>query len=332
MQWQATTRFILQTSFCAWAAVVPAAAAAATDTEVLRWIPADTRVIFQIDPTTAAAHPRAREALGVDALMAPFAAPRVDAAKLRRVTVAYVSAAGAVAPVAFTQGQSALTGEFARLHGDALDTVAGRKLFKAKAASGGAAGGALVLVEGCIVEGGRTQLHTVLTQSASTALTLAGEGHAAAGQLFGVQSASPVSLVYIAPGEGADLYAVMQDLDRILGADIAKALQPYQKPIQMLGTTEGVRLDMRQEGTELATTLWMVMPNAMAAQITSVSLDAGRDMARVAAAGAVKQGSMSASDARALEAALETMHTAAQGDVVKVSLRVPQEPAATGSR
>ena len=100
----------------------------------------------------------------------------------------------------------------------------------------------------------------------------------------------------------------------------------------MLGITQGIRLDLRQEGAELATSLWMVMPNPMAAQITSVSLDAGRDMARVAAAGAVKQGSMSASDARALEAALQTMQTSADGDVVKVQLRVPQEPVGTGSR
>jgi len=135
-------------------------------------------------------------------------------------------------------------------------------------------------------------------------------------------------LVYVAPAEGADLYAVMQDLDRVLGTVLAKSLQPYQKAIQMLGTTQGVRLDLREEAAELATTLWMVMPNAMAAQITSVSLDAGRDMARVAAASAVKQGSMTAGDARILDAALETMRTGADGDVVKVQLRVPQEPPA----
>lgn len=329
MQWLGCGRFILQTSVCVVAAL-PLAAGAATDPEVLRWIPADTRVVFQVDPAGARAQPRAREALGLDALLAPFAAPRLDAVKLHRVTVAYVPSAGTTSPVAFTQGQAALTSEFARLHGNALDPVAGRKLF---APSQGGTGTALALVDpACIAEGARTTLHTVLTQSTSASRTLAGEGHEAARQLFGVQSAAPVSLVYMAPGAGADLYAVLQDLDRILGVEIAKALQPYQKAIQMLGITQGVRLDLRQDGAELATTLWMVMPNRMAAQITSVSLDAGRDMARVAAAGAVKQGSMGASDARALEAALQTMQTGADGDVVKVQLRVPQESLGAGSR
>jgi len=328
MRWLRSGRFILQVGVCLVAALQ--AAGAAADPEVLRWIPGDTRVVFQVDPAGARAQPRAREALGLDALLAPFAAPRLDAAKLHRVIVAYVPSAGTTSPAAFTQGQAALTSEFARLHGAALDPVAGHKIF---ASSQGGAGAALTLLDpGWIAEGARATLHTVLTQAASAARTLAGEGHDAAHQLFGVQSAAPVSLVYVAPGDGADLYAVMQDLDRILGIEISKALQPYQKAIQMLGITQGIRLDLRQEGAELATSLWLVMPNPMAAQITSVSLDAGRDMARVAAAGAVKQGSMSASDARALEAALQTMQTSADGDVVKVQLRVPQEPVGTGSR
>ena len=328
MRWLGLGRFI----FCVGVVVGTgsAVAGAAADTDVLRWIPADTRLIFQIDPAGAAAQPRARQALGVDALLARFSAPHLAAAKLRRVTVAYVLQAGTPSPVAFTQGQSPFAADFTPLHGDALDTVAGRKLF---ATSKGSAGAALALVDpGCIAEGARATLSTVLTQSASVARTLGGDGHQAARQLLGEPSAAPVSLLYLAPGDGADLYTVLQDLDRILGGEIAKALQPYQKVIQMLGTTEGVRVDLRQEGAELATTLWMVMPNPMAAQITSVSLDAGRDMARVAAAGAVKQGSMSPGDARALEAALQTMQTGADGDVVKVQLRVPQESLSAGAR
>jgi hypothetical protein len=239
--------------------------------------------------------------------------------------VAYVPGSGAARPVVLSQGQASLTKQFARLHGAELETTAGHRLFAAPGRSG-----ALALVEpACIAEGARAALQSVVSTNESA--SLAGSGHENAQRLFD-RPAPPVSLVYVAPPQGADLFSVMQDLDAVLGAEMSKALAQYQKPIQMLGTTQGVRLDLQQEGADLATTLWLLMPNRMTAQIASVSLDAGRDMARVAANTAVKSGSLSKEDRAVLESALSTMETSADGELVRVHLRVPESASGSAIR
>jgi hypothetical protein len=309
------------------------------DVDLTRWLPAGTRVLLQVDPVRAAGQPRTREALGIDAVMATFASPRLEAGKLQRVTVAYVPDSGASQPVAFSQATASLAGDFAHLHGDALETAAGRRMFKP--AAGGAAGsgagaatGALTLIEPeCIAEGPRRALHAVLEQASTLSRALAGDGHASVRNLLIPSATDPaaVSLVYVAPGDGSDLFSVLQDLDRILGLDMSAGLEQYQKPMQLLGTLNGARLDLRQDGDDLATTLWLAMPNRMAAQIASVSLDAGKDMARVAAQSAVKAGNMTKKDALVLGSALDTMRTSSEGDVVRVSLRVARDAGTVGS-
>ncbi len=323
-----------QLAFVAGAAIsigLGANASVQAEIDLTRWFPADTRVLLQIDPARAAAQPRTREALGIDAVMAPFASPRLQGGKLQRVTVAYVAEAGAVQPVAFSQSAASLAKEFAHLHGDGLETAAGRRMFKPAA---GKATGALTLIEPeCIAEGPRRALHLVLAQTSTLSHSLAGDGHDSVRGLLVPSATDPaaVSLVYVAPGDGSDLFSVLQDLDRILGLDMSAGLEQYQKPMQLLGTLNGARLDLRQDGEDLATTLWLAMPNPMAAQIASVSLDAGKDMARVAAQNAVKSGSMSKKDALVLGSALDTMRTSSEGDVVRVSLRVPRDAGTVGS-
>jgi len=292
--------------------------------DVWRWIPSGTRVVVQFDPRVRD-QARARDALGVDALVARFVTPQ-RLPKLHAVTVAYVPVGEDAQPVAYTQGGATLTSDFARLHGPHLETASGRSMFGVRSASGAAS----QLEPECIAEGTRPALAAVLDIAASVTRTLAGVESESARRLLqqqASQAAFPVSLVYVAPPGGADLYAVIADLDRIFGAEMSAALEPYQKPIQMLGVAHAVRVDLRQDGRDLDTTLWLAMPNRMAAQIASVSLDASRDMVRVAARTAVKGGSMSADDAKLLEEALLTLQTQADGELVRVSVRVPESPA-----
>ena len=305
------------------ALLVYGAGAAHADLDVWRWIPAQTRVIVQYDPH-ARDQLRAREVLGVDALVARFGtAARLS--PLDHMTVAYVPASGGAQPVAFAHGAASLTPEFTRLRGAELESAAGHTLFGARAANA-----AVTQLEAeCVAEGSRRTLNGMLETTRSAAQTLAAIGSESARRLMqgGGRNPAPVSLVYVAPPGGADLYAVLQELDRVFGAEMSVALEGYQKPLQMLGVTHAVRLDLHQRGHDLDTTLWLAMPNRMAAQIASVSLDASRDMVRVAARGAVKSGGMSAQDAKLLEEALVTLETHAEGDVVRVSVRVPDEPA-----
>jgi hypothetical protein len=287
--------------------------------DVWRWIPSATRVVVQVDPA-APNQARARDVLGVEGLMARFATPP-RLSKLEQVTIAYVPADPGTGPVAFAHGTRALTNEFARLRGKELETTDGRAMFGVRSPSGAAA----LLEPECVAEGPRAALANVLSHASNAAQTLAGIDSEAAKRLVRrpAAGAAPVSLLYVAPPGGADLYAMIEELDRVFGAEMRVALQPYQKPIQLLGPAHAARLDLRQDGSELDTTLWLAMPNRMAAQIASVSLDASRDMVRMAARNAVKSGSMSADEAKLLEAALATLATQADGELVRVSLRVP---------
>jgi hypothetical protein len=287
--------------------------------DVWRWIPAETHVVVQVDPG-APNQARAREVLGVETLLSRFATPP-RLTKLEQVTIAYVPAEAGTGAVAFSHGTHALTSEFARLRGAELETNAGRAMFGVRSPSGAAA----QLEPECVAEGPRPVLSSVLSRAANAAQTLAGIESESARRLVQrpAAGAAPVSLLYVAPPGGADLYAMIEELDGVFGAEMRVALQPYQKPLQLLGPTHAARLDLRQDGAELDTTLWLAMPNRMAAQIASVSLDASRDMVRVAARNAVKSGGMTAEDAKLLEAALATLATQADGELVRVSLRVP---------
>jgi hypothetical protein len=302
--------------------VVAWAAAAHAGVDVWRWIPSDTRVVVEFDPA-AQGQARAREVLGVDALATRFATPP-RFAKLQQVTVAYVPGAGAAQPVAFAHGGTPLASAFARLRGKELAIESGRTLFAVRSASGAAA----LLESECVAEGPQSALTLVLQHAAQAARTLAAvEPESARRLLRGPGGeAAPVSLVYVAANGGADLFAVVEDLDRVLGSDLAPGLAAYQKPLQMLGLTHAVRLDLRQQGSDLDTTLWLAMPNRMAAQIASVSLDASRDIVRGAARSAVRGGSMTATDAKLLEEALATLQTQADGDLVRVAVRIPDGP------
>src|SRR5262245_61241007 len=295
----------------------------------LRWISSDTRLVFDVDPQRQASQPRAREALGLDPLLARFAVPRLDAAQVRQVMLAWVSRAGQTVPVAIVQRAAPFGTDFARLHGAKLESVNGFTMFRPATAG---KGGAVVLVEpACVVEGPRDVLRAMLPQVATIESSWAGADRATLQRLSAAKDPSAVALVYLPHGDGADLFAVLQDLDRILGVDVTRSVKEYEKTIQMLGPTRGARVDFAQDGADLAAAVALVMNNGMSAQLASMSLDAGRGMIRASVRNAVESASLSAADGAIVEATLETMRTSTDGDLLRVRLRIPAEaPAGEG--
>ena len=302
------------------AALLGTAARARADS--LHWVPADTRVLFRVDPQNAASQARARAALGLDALLGRLATGSLPSALVQDRVVAYVVEGTASHPVVFTNGTESLARAYEKLHGEKLETAGGMSMH----ASPTTAGWAMALVEpGCIAEGPRQTLRALLQHVASRGRTVHDlPASSVARRLVDLPAsqAAAVGLVYVAPPGGTDLYAILQDLDRTLGAEMSGGLASYQNALKMLGTTQGLRLDVRQDAAALATTLRLVMTNEMVAQIASVSLQAGKDMAKVASDAAVKAGTLSLQDAGVLSGALESMQTRSEGDLVTVRLRV----------
>jgi hypothetical protein len=69
----------------------------------------------------------------------------------------------------------------------------------------------------------------------------------------------------------------------------------------------------------------------MAAQLAEASITAGKDLARLASDTAVRAGTLTADDARQLDAVLATLQASATGDVVRVQAKLA-DPAALGAR
>lgn len=297
----------------------------------LGWIPSDTRVVFEIDPVGAERGPKARQAVGLDELWLKLVTAKIPSERLQQRVVAYIQEGTAASPLTFTFGKASLAETFDRLKGSKLESAGGKSMYAASTKDWG-----LTLLEpGCILEGPRQTLRAVLQNAAAHGRMLADlpEGQASRRLLAAPAGpASAVSLVYLAPSGGSDIFAILQDLDRILGAEMSSVLASYQSPLKMLGTTNGLRLDLEQQRQELETTLRLAMPNAMAAQIASVSLQAGKDMAKAASEAAVKAGSMTEQDALVLGAALSTLTTQADGDLVRVHLRVNDAVSPRGER
>jgi hypothetical protein len=186
-----------------------------------------------------------------------------------------------------------------------------------------------------VVEGPRKTVMAVLEQAAQRGGTLAQlPSSVPARQLMALSPGAPsaVTLLYFAPGNGRRIFEVLQDLDRVLGAEMSAGLAQYQSALNMLGTTQGGRLDLAQQGAELGTMLRLAMPTSMAANLASVSLQAGKDMARAASDAAVKAGTMTQQDAGVLSEALATLQTRAEGNLVSVQMKVPEMASQQGRR
>jgi hypothetical protein len=319
---------ILAALLCITTAAATEARADAAD--VLQWIPADTRVVIDLQPGASTRQPRAREALGVDALLGATPARRRLAQAAELVTVAFVPVDGSPVPVVFARSAGGLEKLFAELRGESLGRVGAYELHRGASAPSSAVA---LLSPRCVVEGGPAAVRSVLGQAAGRRDLDDLPPDGAPRRLFAMApGGAPVTLLYLARDGGADLYAICKDLELVLRADLGAALDSYEVPLRMLGTTQGLRLDLHQDrGDEIASVLHLAMPNRMAAQLAQVSLSAGRDLVRMASEAAVKAHTLTATDARLLDAVLGTLQASANGDVVRVQVRLA-DPAQLGER
>jgi hypothetical protein len=232
-------------------------------------------------------------------------------------------------PVVVTTGTSGLEAAYAKLRGAKLETVAG----KAVHATGSAGWVSAVVDPACVIEGQRQTVRAVLEQSATAGKSIASlPSSKPARRLLAPGTTHPVTLLYFSPGSGTDLFTILQELDVVLHADMSASFADYQSALKMLGSTQGLRLDLGQNGDDLATNLRMVMPNSLAASLASASLQAAREMARSASDAAVQAGKMTEADADALQGTLSTLSTEADGSEVLVRARVGDPASPRGER
>jgi len=307
-----------------------AAGAPAAGIDVRRWLPEETRAVLEIDPAAATRQPLARDALSLDALLERLPHQRPEGVVARHLTVAYIVAGGTTAPVVFSSFDGDLGRRFGRLHGAQLENVGGHPLYRA---AGEGKSAIALLSTSCVVEGAPQAVRTVMVQQGAARGRLADlPPDSSTRRLFEDATTAPITLVYLAPAGGSDLATALRDLDRLLDAGIAAGLEPYESALRMLGSTSGLRVDLHQERNELGTSLRIAMPNAVAAQMASVSLLAGRGMARVASDAAVRAGTLRPADAKVVDAMLGTLQARADGDFLRVQLRVSESASQMGSR
>jgi hypothetical protein len=337
VKWEAIVnqdRRVRHAGWKAWSVAAALAGVLATQQaraeDLWRYVPEDTRVVFQVNSPQVDRQPMARDALGTEPILARLVSRRLPATERKRQIVAYVQEGKSAQPVVFTCGSPQLEAAFKKLQGERLESIGGKELH----AAGPSGWAAALLDASCVVEGPRQTLRAVLEGTAAGGKSLAGAAaDAPSRRLLGVSPTAPtaVTLFYFSPEGGRSIYQVLQDLDSVLGVEMGASLAAYQSALKMLGETRGLRLDLAQEGDELGTILRLAMPNSMAANLTSVSLLAGKDMARAASDAAVQAGKMTEQDATVLAGALSTLQAEAEGDLVLVRVRVA-DVASRGSR
>jgi hypothetical protein len=197
--------------------------------------------VFQIDPRRASQQPKAREALGLDPLLAKLS--RLPGESITGRLVAYVNEGTTARPLVVTQGSSSLAKSVEKVRGAKLETAGGVPMYASPAAKEWV----VALVEpNSLIEGPRQTVRAVLEHAAKDGKSLWDvPAEDSSRRLLGVPGAgaAPVSLVYLAPGDGMDLYAILEDLDRILVRDEHRARR-LQVTDPMLGMTHGLRLDL----------------------------------------------------------------------------------------
>lgn len=293
-------------------------AALAGDEEAIlrRWVPPQSRVLVSLDRRTLVHQPDAATLLRLRELEARFATGRIGARAVRRFCVAFGADRDAP-PLALSLGDPSLAAEAARVRGARVAMVAGNALYRA--------GDAMVMVdagENCLLEGRRDDVAALVAPRAARWLDGIAMQDPRATMALAARPGWPVSVYYAAPDGGTDLHTILTDLDRMLQLGIGAALDTYERPLRLLGVVTAFRLDVKQAGGGLAGEFQLAMPNRMAAQIASVSLNAGREMARAGSEAAVRAGNMSAADAQVLGAILETLEAQAEGESVRVRVSI----------
>jgi len=289
----------------------------AIEVELLAQLPASTRILMLLHPETLKAAPEIAAVLHCDAQLEGTWALHAPPAKVARIAVAYVAAGETRERVVFTLGSAPWTAaDLDRVRGPQRGMTAAGRVIHANRSESDAAW--FQASPRCVVEG-RFEILQSFTASAQHLDDLAIEKPAA--RLLAESDGEwPAALVYVSPDDAVDMHSILQEFDRTLGLRMEPMLGSYKTALRMLGNAHGLRVALRQQAANYEAGVAIAMPNRMAAQITSVSLEAGAGMALNASDAAVRAGKMSRADATAMAAVLATLRSRSEGDLVHVTV------------
>lgn len=294
----------------------------AQEQEARAWLPPGTLVLVSLDRRLLVHQPEAGVLLRIPELESRFVSSRLGAQPVRRFYVAFGSEPNP-APLALTVGDRPLEPVLARHRGARIGKINNYVLYQSSANT------VLVNVsDRCVLEGRRDVVAAVVAPRATRWLDGMSTDGPVYPLLFPQREGWPVSVLYVAPDGGVHLHRILSDIERMLRLGISTSLDAYERPLRLLGDVSALRLDVRQKGRGLVGEFQLAMANRMAAQIASVSLNAGKEMARAGSDAAVRAGTMSEADARILESILDTLEARADGERVHVSVSIPDS---TGS-
>ncbi len=295
-------------------------AARAIEVELLAQLPATTRVLVLIQPETLRSVPEIAELIHSDSQLEGTWAQQVPPAKIARIAIAYVAAGEKRERVVLTLGKAAWSpADLDRVRGPKRGKTAGGAVIHAHRSQSGAAW--FQAAPRCIVEGPQEILASFATSQQR--LDDLGVDKPAARLLAESDTDWPTALIYVSPDDPVDMHSILQELDRTVGFGMEPMLGSYKTALRMLGNAHGLRVALRQHDEEYEAGVAIAMPNRMAAQIASVSLEAGAGMALTASDAAVRAGKMSRADAAAMAMVLATLRSRSDGDLVHVTVVMP---------
>jgi len=302
------------------AAVILVGAVATTraiEAELLQQIPAETHVVLVMHPESLMATAEIAALIRADAQLKKTWAGRVPPGRIERLAVAYVPRGEQRDRLVVTLGKSTWSAaDLASVRGPKRGVTGSATIYAHRTWTDAAW---VQVSPRCIVEG-PIEIVSALATPGVKHLDGVTPGTPAALLLAESDAGWPAALLYVAPDEAMDVHTMLQDLDRTLGFGMEPVLGSYKSALRMLGVAHGLRVTLRDKDPDYEAGLTIAMPNRMAAQIASVSLEAGAGMAAAASDAAVRAGKMSRADAAAMAAVLATLRSRSDGDLVHVTM------------
>jgi len=290
----------------------------AIEVELLAQLPATTRVLLLIQPETLRSAPEIAALIHSDVQLDGTWAHEVAPARVARIAIAYVATGEKRERVVLTLGKAPWSqGDLDRVRGPKRGTTSAGAVIRAHRNVPGAAW--FQASPRCIVEG-RLEILALFAGASTQQLDGLASDKPAARLLAESDADWPAAVVYVSPDDAVDMHSILQELDRTLGFGMEPLLGSYKTALRMLGNAHGLRVALRQDAEEYEAGVAIAMPNRMAAQIASVSLEAGAGMAQTASDAAVRAGKMSRADASAMAAVLATLRSRSDGDLVRVTV------------
>ncbi len=277
-------------------------------------LPAATRAALIVQPQRLAAQPAASQALALPWVLRAFATyPRVGVTA-ERFSVLVLGSDGGRETLGLSARSAGMAEAFAAVRGKPAGPIAGQATYRLANSPDLVA----LLAGGEIAEGSALALRLALAPETAAAAAKRGLERS----LLGASEArATATLVHLGAPEGANLVAILADLDAIWPG-LARLAAPYETPLKLLGEMRGGRADVWQDADSVRVRVVLVSTGSGQAKRSQMALRTARQLAPLMSDAAVRAGTLTPQDAAVVTRILGAMRSRTDEEQLSVDLAI----------